>query len=106
MTDTIRFDDPGELPTLLTRLPVEPGDILVVSGFPDDMRENITETVMDHYANVARARLQTDPSLPDAASYHCPMIVFLQPGVTIDALDEEDMRAAGWIRAERVFRAP
>lgn len=99
MTDTIRFDDPAELPTLLTRLPVAPGDILMLSGFPDEMREDITEAILDHYVKVAQAA-----GLTGEAAAHVPLLVYLQDGQCVDTLDEHTMRDHGWVRIERVFQ--
>jgi hypothetical protein len=80
--------------------PVPPGSILVFRGFNEPAKNEAIEAVMDHFKRIGEANLAADPSLPDAASYHIPLLVFLEDDdMSIDMLNEDDMRAAGWVRA-------
>jgi hypothetical protein len=71
----------------------------VFRGFNEPARNEAIEALMDHFQRVAEANRRTDPSLPDDATYHIPLLVFLEDDdMSIDMLNEDDMRAAGWVR--------
>lgn len=71
--------------------PVAGGQILVLRGCTF---EGGAESILDELVACARAR-----GLTGEAAEHVPMVVCLEEGATIELLDEEGMRAAGWYRS-------
>lgn len=71
--------------------PVTGGQILVLRGCTID---GGAESLLDELVACARAR-----GLTGAAAEHVPLVVCLEEGATIELLDVEGMRAAGWYRS-------
>jgi hypothetical protein len=108
--DFVEFDAIEHLPEILKRLgPVSGGDILVFRQdvFTDEQRDQIVKGVMDHYAEIARTKLEVRTASGEvkytavreaAAAAVVPLIVFLPPGASLEHLTESDMVRVGWQR--------
>jgi hypothetical protein len=109
----VEFDHLKDLPEILKRLgPVSGGDILVFRQdfFSPEQCQEISNGVMDYYAEIARARDEvhiknalgdtkyTVQRESDRAAVHVPLIVFLPPGASLEHLTDSDMVRVGWQR--------
>lgn len=74
--------------------PLSGRNVLAIGGMPDDIDlPDVVQPILEHFTDIARAEGYEGP-----ASAVCPLIIFADDVREILALDEQEMRIAGWVR--------